>query len=118
VQIPFINRCEKFSRSENCVQSFGNIKMGFTKAQRRNVWDTHNGKRYEAKCKVDGCKTIVTVWDFEIGHDKPRSKGGSDTVENLYPICGVCNKSMGARYTIKEFGKIMKGEESGCCVIA
>ncbi len=92
--------------------------MGFTKAQRRNVWDTHNGKRYEAKCKVDGCKTIVTVWDFEIGHDKPRSKGGSDTVENLYPICGVCNKSMGARYTIKEFGKIMKGEESGCCVIA
>ena len=55
---------------------------------------------------------------LKLATTSPGSKGGSDAVENLYPICGVCNKSMGNRHTIKEFGKIMKGEDSGCCVIA
>ena len=32
--------------------------------------------------------------NFEAGHIHPKSKGGSNTLDNLLPICGECNRSM------------------------
>ena len=34
--------------------------------------------------------------DFELDHKHPKSKGGPDTDENLWLICGACNSKKGA----------------------
>lgn len=48
--------------------------------------------------------TIINTFDFEAGHVQARSKGGGDEIENLRPICGICNRSMGSENMI-EFQK-------------
>jgi 5-methylcytosine-specific restriction endonuclease McrA len=39
----------------------------------------------------------LTPFDFEAGHIQAESCGGPTIIENLVPICGKCNRSMGSR---------------------
>lgn len=75
-------------------------------ALRREVWVKNNGKVFNSKCKVSWCNNEINPFNFECGHNIPESKGGNTNLENLLPICSSCNKSMGNRYTIIEFGFI------------
>lgn len=75
-------------------------------ALRREVWIKNNGKVFNAKCKVSWCNNEITPFNFECGHNIPESKGGKTNLDNLLPICSSCNKSMGNRYTIIEFGNV------------
>ena len=75
---------------------------------RRNVWIKYNGEEFRAKCHVDFCEAIVTPFTFEVGHDVPVSKGGSDSITNLRPICRSCNVSMSNVYTIEEYSNTFK----------
>jgi 5-methylcytosine-specific restriction endonuclease McrA len=79
-------------------------KKHMNKALRQLVWNRYIG----AKCGMGYCWcckcTVMTTFDFECGHVVAQSKGGPDTVENLRPICGVCNRSMGTQNLI-EFQK-------------
>ena len=81
-------------------------KKAIPKALKTAVWLTYVGKQFEIKCHVAWCKTLITPFTFETGHNVPESKGGMTSVENLRPICGQCNKSMGNRYTIDDFSRI------------
>jgi 5-methylcytosine-specific restriction endonuclease McrA len=54
------------------------------------------------KCYV--CKRPISFTTFEVGHNKPFAKGGKWEINNLRPICGVCNRSMGTM-TIAAFKK-------------
>jgi hypothetical protein len=78
-------------------------KTRIPKALREQVWILHMGRTFEGKCKTIWCKNIITVFNFESGHNIPESKGGSTTIENLIPICGNCNKSMGNTHTFDEW---------------
>ena len=75
-------------------------------ALREAVWIHHQGRSFEGKCLTTWCPNIITVFDFQCGHDIPESKGGPTTIENLYPLCSRCNLSMGSRYTYKEWCSI------------
>ena len=77
-------------------------------ALREQVWRTWIGRKFEHKCLVTWCENIITVFNFETGHNIPESKGGSLNIDNLRPICAKCNRSMGDNYTIDEFSKISK----------
>ena len=72
---------------------------------RQLVWNkfigAKNGTGYCWCCN----STVINVFEFECGHILARSKGGPDTVENLRPICGLCNRSMGAMHML-EFMKL------------
>lgn len=58
------------------------------------VWNREFGDEVaKANCKV--CDREIKVTDFETGHIIASSKGGSDNMENLLPVCSMCNKSMG-----------------------
>ena len=41
------------------------------------------------------CKTIIDKTEFHAGYIIPEFKGGSIEINNLEPICGSCNSSMG-----------------------
>lgn len=83
------------------------------KAIRRLVWNYYIGaQRGEGLCWC--CMvTPINAFEFECGHVVSRAKGGMDTVENLRPICGLCNRSMGTM-NMMEFKKLhgLKNESS------
>ena len=75
------------------------------KAVREQVWIQNIGEKYKCKCTVHWCQNNITVFDFQVGHNVPKSKGGSDKLKNLKPICSRCNLSMGNMFTIDEWNK-------------
>ena len=78
-------------------------KTQIPKALREQVWLHTMTRRFEGKCPVQWCSNTITVFDFQCGHNIPESKGGRTTLDNLIPLCGRCNVSMGDRYTIDEW---------------
>ena len=84
------------------------MKAKIPGALREQVWRTWIGRKFEHKCLVSWCETIIDVFNFETGHRVPESKGGTLDIDNLRPICSKCNRSMGDRYTIDEFSDISK----------
>jgi len=57
------------------------------------VWKKYMRNKLEGKCYCCGIETI-TVFNFEVGHNIAKSKGGPNDIENLRPICKGCNASM------------------------
>ena len=80
-------------------------KKVISKKLREEVWLKYFGKTFSSKCPIQWCTREISVFSFEVGHNIPESKGGRTTIDNLIPICGDCNRSMGDRYTIDEFSK-------------
>ena len=61
---------------------------------RNSVWNMYIGQdKAEGKCYV--CKRTIHIQEFEVGHNKAKAKGGTDSISNLKPICRGCNSSMG-----------------------
>ncbi len=70
-------------------------KQHITKTLRALVWEHYIGGEFgRGVCYC--CHRIISVADFECGHVVAESRGGATTVANLRPICGLCNRSMGA----------------------
>ena len=78
-------------------------KLAIPKAVREQVWILHMGHTYASKCPISWCRNRITVFDFHVAHDIPESKGGSQNLANLRPICSRCNLSMGKTFTIREW---------------
>jgi 5-methylcytosine-specific restriction endonuclease McrA len=106
----------KYSAKTNIEQNKNNANNASNTTKRRklpyglryNVWQKYNGDVFNAKCYVDFCNQIVNPFTFEVGHDIPASKGGSNSITNLRPICRNCNNSMSNVYTITEYSKLFK----------
>ena len=79
----------------------------FPKRIREVVWTTYNGETYSSKCYVSWCNNIINVFNYQVGHDIPESKGGTYDIGNLRPICSNCNLSMGNKWTIQEWSKLV-----------
>jgi hypothetical protein len=73
-------------------------KKRIAAALREQVWVQSVGETYASKCTVSWCNNPITVFTFQCGHVLAESKGGPTTLENLRPICGRCNQSMGTMH--------------------
>jgi 5-methylcytosine-specific restriction endonuclease McrA len=82
---------------------FTTHRKSLPKAVREQVWLKDMGKEFEGKCMIDWCANDITVFNFQVGHNIPVSKGGSDKLNNLHAICCRCNSCMGNKYTITEW---------------
>ena len=82
------------------------IKATIPRGLREQVWLTEFGKTFEHKCYIRWCKNNIDVFNFQVGHNIPESKGGKTVLENLKPICIRCNQSMGNGYTIDEWNEL------------
>ena len=85
------------------------------KVVKEQLWLLHFGEKFSSKCYVKWCYNKITVFDFHVGHNIPKSKGGTDNINNLKPICSRCNLSMNNEYTIDEWVNKFKKEEKGLC---
>ena len=85
-------------------------------ALREQVWIHSCGRHFESKCTVRWCKNKIDVFNFQVGHNIPESKGGQTILENLRPICSRCNQSMSNNYTIDEWNELGK-TKSFCCFL-
>jgi 5-methylcytosine-specific restriction endonuclease McrA len=81
-------------------------------ALREQVWIQKAGRVFETKCKTTWCQNMITVFDFQCGHNIPESKGGETNLDNLEPICGRCNLSMSNVYTFTDWCSIHKSNKS------
>ena len=90
-------------------------KKQIPKAIREQVWITYIGEVYENKCSITWCSNKINVFNFQVGHNIPESKGGDMSIKNLRPICGRCNLSMGNEFTIDEWEKL--NENNSYCNI-
>lgn len=66
-------------------------------ALRSTVWRTYIGKNFKGICFCCG-KIEINPDIFECGHIKSVKHGGETTVDNLRPICSLCNRSMGSKH--------------------
>lgn len=76
------------------------------------VWNKYIGKELGiGYCYV--CKEEIDSKQFECGHIQSVKDGGINHIDNLLPICGSCNKSMGTQ-NLNAFKKLyFKKEKSG-----
>jgi len=91
------------------------MKKPIPKAVREQVWLQTFGKTFEHSCHIRWCQNIINVFDFQVGHDIPESKGGTLDLDNLRPICSRCNSSMSDTYTIQEWQKLGKDKNKSWC---
>lgn len=62
---------------------------------RNSIWNLYIGSDTKnGKCFCCNTETISTA-NFECGHILSEKEGGEITINNLRPICSLCNKSMG-----------------------
>lgn len=86
------------------IEDCGDIKLinfipdrrnqGLPKGLRISVWNKRNDPlKDQALCFV--CEQKINKDDYECGHIVSKKLGGSDNIDNLEPICKMCNVSMG-----------------------
>ena len=70
-----------------------NYRERISKPLRKRVWEKRNGNTLEGRCYC--CHKELEYDAFECGHIQAVFYGGSTTLDNLEPICKVCNRDMG-----------------------
>jgi len=70
-------------------------KLQIPKKVKQLVWNTYIGEE-KGVSQCFCCNTTkISQMDFVCGHVQSEANGGSISVDNLKPICGLCNSSMG-----------------------
>ena len=73
------------------------------KCVRNALWINYFKNARTGKCQC--ClREQITIGNFNCGHIKAHANGGSTTLDNLVPICTLCNTSMGT-YDLNKFIK-------------
>jgi 5-methylcytosine-specific restriction endonuclease McrA len=79
------------------------MRKSIPKTLKNDVWDKYiSRKKGIGQCYC--CKKTIDSKNFECGHVLAVAKGGKTILQNLRPICGVCNKSMGTE-NLQQFKK-------------
>lgn len=108
---PLGKRTTTLALAARCKGVAPPVRPKIPKTLRALVWNTHIGEeRGTTTCL---CGTTISQMTFECGHVIPYALGGPTTVDNLYPICGSCNRSMGthnyATFALLVSGKVPRG---------
>lgn len=85
---------EKLDDSKKVKKVVKKAKEKIPATVRNVVWSQYNGENAYGKCYCCNTENISKA-NFECGHVISEKNGGGITIDNLRPICGLCNKSMG-----------------------
>lgn len=79
-------------------------RKAISKRMREMIWDHYIG-RHQGESQCLCCRrNVISQLNFEVGHVVSVSRGGETVLDNLLPICGPCNKSMGSK-SMSEFAE-------------
>lgn len=83
------------TRATITIQSIEQVKKRRTipKTIRSQVWQKVFANNMIGACIC--CQKQITYDTFEVGHIISVKNNGTNTIENLAPICALCNRSMG-----------------------
>jgi len=99
-------RCDYTCYKKEDLDTHGKThkKKAISKKLKDEVWNKYIGSDIP-KHKCMSCKlTTIDCRDFECGHVQAESRGGSQDIDNLRPICRKCNGPGGMGDTnMKEF---------------
>ena len=73
------------------------IKKRIPGAIKSRVWTNQYGESVEATCPMILCDNIIKKSDHHCGHITSEKNGGKTVIDNLRPICSVCNSRMGSQ---------------------
>jgi 5-methylcytosine-specific restriction endonuclease McrA len=80
-------------------------KKTIPKPLKNSVWDKYIGKEHGiGNCY--SCQSNIDSKHFECGHVISDADGGDLSIENLRPVCSLCNKSMGVMNMNEFIGKL------------
>ncbi len=65
------------------------------------IWNRYFPNKTKGICSCCEFEEI-NILNFSIGHKTPFSKGGTNDIENLIPLCHKCNSNIRNKYTIEE----------------
>lgn len=95
-----IQKNKEENKKENKEENKKVKKQTISKVIKNEVWDKFIGKEKgigDCFC----CNKNIDSKHFECGHIIAESEGGIMAIDNLRPICSLCNKSMGATNMLK-----------------
>ena len=72
-------------------------RKSIPKKIRADVWENAFGASTQGKCHCCNCD-LNCLGSWHAGHIIASCNGGSDTADNLRPICASCNLSMGSEH--------------------
>lgn len=84
----------KFKRKTNGMKK----KKSISKSLRCKVWSQWIGDTIGQTSCIVCQNNKISMMDFECGHIISEANGGNTDIDNLLPICSVCNKSMGTNH--------------------
>lgn len=98
------SRSKKEGKEENEQSSTRvlqkNQKKAIPKAIKQLVWNFYIGEEIgKTECFCCGV-TKITQLSFVCGHVQAEANGGNITIDNLRPVCSMCNSSMGTKNMI------------------
>jgi 5-methylcytosine-specific restriction endonuclease McrA len=71
------------------------------------VFNSNNGKCFMCGKRLSfSNRTVGEYGAWEVGHKIPKSRGGSDNLRNLVPLCWNCNRgtgTLGVRYVMRRY---------------
>jgi len=92
-------------------------KKPIPKKIKQLVWNTYIGEdRGTNVCLCCGV-TKISQMDFHCGHVISEANGGRITVDNLRPICALCNTSMGRTNMIAFMEDHHLSAKKVCCCV-
>jgi 5-methylcytosine-specific restriction endonuclease McrA len=95
------NDSKSDSESEIATPPKPYIKDPIPRAGKNCLWINFFGTSRVGVCAC--CeREPITINNFHAGHIKSEKEGGSTTLDNLAPICPLCNSSMGTMH-MEEF---------------
>ena len=71
-----------------------NFRIKLPQKVRIDSWNTYIGEDIGSVLCICCNVSKITQTTFHAGHIIPKSKGGSNTIDNIMPICPQCNGSM------------------------
>jgi hypothetical protein len=74
------------------------LKMSIPRAVKNCLWINYFGKINELGVCACCQREPITINNFHAGHIKSEREGGTTTLDNLAPICPLCNSSMGTMH--------------------
>jgi hypothetical protein len=90
-----------------------NYRGRIYKSTRRSVWHKRNSQSLQGGCYV--CAKPIHYDDFECGHVVSVFAGGPTSVDNMEPVCRMCNSDMGTDHLEEFKSRVLAESHATAC---